>query len=62
MLVGVEDNPEFKNYKGGRSDIPLGFDNLAFSRSIDEVSVPGPLSGGSRTNPFLELASGGRLL
>ncbi|XP_042229905.1 cadherin-23-like isoform X2 [Homarus americanus] len=54
VLVGVEDNPEFK-----QNGIPNGYGNPTFSRSIDEVSVPAAFSGGTRTNPLLQLSGGG---
>lgn len=57
VLVGVEDNPEFKNYMI-RQDLDSGLDNPAFSRTIDEVSVPAGLSGGPRTNPLLQMQLG----
>ncbi|XP_069165786.1 cadherin-AgCad1 [Procambarus clarkii] len=57
VLVGIEDNPEFKNKQ--HMDVYSGFENGAFGRSIDQVSAPSALSGGSRTNPLLQLQESG---
>lgn len=62
VLVGVEDNPEFKSYGKAHDpdDILGGINNPAFSRSIDQVSVPEPFSGGTRTNPLMNMSDPGK--
>ncbi|XP_076053066.1 cadherin-AgCad1-like [Oratosquilla oratoria] len=62
VLVGVEDNPEFRDFKGkggnggGKSK---GITNSAFTKSIDQISAPPPgLGGGARINPLLAAEMG----
>ncbi|XP_050714302.1 uncharacterized protein LOC126997321 isoform X3 [Eriocheir sinensis] len=58
VLVGVEDNPEFKSYlaKGTTASSSKGFENPAYGRSIDDVSAGPPgVQGGMKGNPLLNL-------
>ncbi|XP_037791100.1 cadherin-87A-like [Penaeus monodon] len=55
VLVGVEDNPEFKNYINRRADAPAPFESASGARSIDQVSAPAAFAGTSRTNPLLDM-------
>lgn len=57
VLVGVEDNPEFKSYAAKSSThTSQGYENPSFGRSIDEVSAPPPgVQGGMKGNPLLNL-------
>ncbi|XP_068203196.1 cadherin EGF LAG seven-pass G-type receptor 2-like isoform X2 [Palaemon carinicauda] len=55
VLVGVEDNPEFREYSADTKRAPKGQSNPAFSRSIDDVAAPSPFSGGTRTNPLMDM-------
>lgn len=56
VLVGVEDNPEFKSAMRHKSE---GIENPGFisnTTTIDDLSMP---NGGAKTNPLLQLSSGG---
>lgn len=56
MLVGVEDNPEFKSAMRHKSE---GIENLGFTSNtttVDDLSMP---NGGAKTNPLLQLSSRG---
>ena len=56
--MGIEDNPEFKNYKNKRASSnstvnKKGNDNPGFNKSIDEVTASeNPFAGGTKTNPL----------
>ena len=54
VLVGVEDNPDFKESLGGNERAFEGQMNPAFGRSIDDIAAPSPFSGGTRSNPLLD--------
>ncbi|KAK3866876.1 hypothetical protein Pcinc_027618 [Petrolisthes cinctipes] len=56
VLVGVEDNPEFKSAMRQKSE---GIENNGFisnTTTMDNISMP---NGGAKTNPLLQLSSGG---
>ncbi|XP_047489336.1 cadherin-23-like [Penaeus chinensis] len=56
VLVGVEDNPEFKNYINRRVNAPASpFESASGARSIDQVSAPAAFAGTSRSNPLLDM-------
>ncbi|XP_042871061.1 cadherin-23-like [Penaeus japonicus] len=55
VLVGVEDNPEFRNYINRRADGPAPSEQASAGRSIDQVSAPAAFAGATRTNPLLDM-------
>ncbi|ROT82882.1 hypothetical protein C7M84_023938 [Penaeus vannamei] len=55
VLVGVEDNPEFKNYINRRADAPAPSECASGARSIDQVSAPAAFTETTRSNPLLDM-------
>lgn len=60
VLVGVEDNPDFKGYSAETNKATKGQSNPAFNRSIDDIAAPSPFSGGTRANPLMGLGMDGK--
>ncbi|XP_069974164.1 uncharacterized protein [Penaeus vannamei] len=60
VLVGVEDNPEFKNYINRRADAPAPSECASGARSIDQVSAPAAFTETTRSNPLLDMGEVGK--